>query len=278
LNIAVLDEPIERSTVVVAKPRTRLYATILPWLAPVVGVLVIAGSEELLSRTGLISPSKFPPASRVLGALAQEIGSGAIIEPVSRTLLTWAVSLVIAFFGAVVIGTVLGLSRTLLALCAPIIEFLRPVPATALIPLVILAIGANMRGAMFLTVFGTIWQILPIVIRATAIGDPVAQDTARVFGFTAWQRLRWVTFPAMEPYLLTALRIGASAALVILVGMELLVGITGIGRKIALSYDGENLRLMYAYVLVSGVLGAGVNLLLNTLIARRMALRGGRSG
>lgn len=244
-------------------------------VAPVAAVLLILLVQEFLSRTGIIDPLRFPPASLVLATLVSEIVTGRAWTPVSRTLLTWFVALSLSFVSALCVGILIGMNRTVRSLFSVCIEFLRPIPSTALIPLVILTLGANMKGAIFLTWFGTVWQILPMIVRGISTIEPVSHDTARVFGFSSWQRLLWLTIPSMESYLLTGLRIGAAAALVLLIGMELLTGITGVGRDISLAYAGSNLRLMYAYVLISGLLGAGVNLLLSRAIDWRARYIGG---
>ncbi len=112
----------DTSRVIVPRPRHVALRRLAPVIAPCVAFLVIGGAEECLSRTLLINPSKFPPVTQVFGALIQETLSGAIWTPVGQTLLTWLVSLALSFVAAVMLGTVLGLSQTLYALAAPIVE------------------------------------------------------------------------------------------------------------------------------------------------------------
>jgi ABC-type nitrate/sulfonate/bicarbonate transport system permease component len=241
-------------------------------ILPSVFIGLLATLQDLAARLRLINPAKFPPFGDVLGALFSDIVDGRVAAPVLATVVTWIASLAISFLMALTIGVVIGTSRTMRALLTPIIEFLRPIPSTALIPLVVLAVGANFEGALFLTTFGTLWQILPMVVRATSNIDPVSSDVARVFALTPWQRLRWLTLPSMEPFLLTALKIGASTALVLLISIELLVGISGIGREISIAYAGGNMRVMYAYVLVAALLGLALNLGLARVVEYRSAL------
>jgi ABC-type nitrate/sulfonate/bicarbonate transport system permease component len=254
------------------RSRSGRSGNVLSASVPFVFIILLATLQDLSSRLGVINSTKFPPFGDVIGALVSEIAGGRLVAPVLVTVGTWLASLAISFLGALILGGLIGASPALRALFAPIIEFLRPVPSTALIPLVVLVIGANFRGALFLTAFGTVWQILPMVVRAISTIDLVASDTARVFALTGWQRLRWLTLPSMEPFLLTGLRIGASTSLVLLIGIELLVGISGIGREISIAYAGGSLRLMYAYVLVAGFLGLAFNLGLARVVEYRLAL------
>jgi ABC-type nitrate/sulfonate/bicarbonate transport system permease component len=246
-------------------------------LVPVATLALLVTAQEAATRHGLIDGDRFPLPSAVLATLSSLIADRSIWVPLASTLSSWSIAVLIAFAGALVLGTLIGLNRYLLALTAPVIEFLRPVPATALIPLAILTLGANATGAIALTVFGAIWQILPLVVRGVRTVDPVSRDTARVFGLSPWQQTKWLVVPAMEPYLLTGLRIGATTALLLLISVELLAGVVGVGREIAIAYAGANLPLMYAYILVAGTLGCVLNLLTSRLIdLRAAALRGGR--
>lgn len=242
---------------------------------PTATVLVLLAFAEFLSRSGLINARKFPPVSIVVEALAREVMSGRIWEPLGQTLATWALALLLSFLAALVIGVSLGTNRIVRAATAPIIEFIRPIPSTALIPLVILTLGTSLNAALFLTCFGTVWQILPSIFRGLSQVEPVSRDTARAFGFTTSQQLRWLVLPGMMPYLWTALRLGAAASLVLLVSMEMLAGINGVGHQISMAYAGANAPTMYAYILVASLIGGGVNIWLTRFIDRRIAENGG---
>ncbi|MGV6871999.1 ABC transporter permease [Pseudochelatococcus sp. B33] len=244
-------------------------------MAPAAAILALAVGQELALAADLLDAHRFPALRTILGEFVAQIASGAIRAPLERTLLTWISSLIIAFLIAIALGIPIGRSRNFRALTAPLIEFLRPIPSTALIPLVILAIGANIQGALTLVVFATVWQVLPMIIRGSATVDLMALDTARVFGLSDWQRLKWVILPSMEPYLLTGLRIGTTISLLVLISMELFVGVTGIGRVIAISYAGANMPVMYTYIIIAGLLGATANLILIRIVRlRSRALKG----
>lgn len=237
--------------------------------APLLTLLVLAGVQEGLARSGLINARKFPPVSQVLEALLAEISQGRLWSPLAQTLGTWALAVLISFALALLLGIGLGSHRVIRAATTPIIEFIRPVPSTALIPLVVLTLGSGVQGALFLTCFGTVWQILPSIFRGLGQVEAVADDTARAFSFSRWQRLRWLVVPSMLPFLWTALRLGAAAALVLLISMELLAGINGIGHEIANAYAGANTPTLYAYILVAALIGGVVNLLLTAYVKRR---------
>jgi len=231
-------------------------------LSSIVSLLLLIVVQDALSRAAWINPSKFPPAWRVLDELLRVIVSGDLWKPLGATLSTWFLALTASLLIALVAGLLIGLNRAIYHGTRATIEFLRPIPSTALIPLVILSLGANFQGALFLTCFGTLWQLLPVCVAAVKATDPVALDVARSLGLSKWQILRAVIIPGMYPYIKTAIRIGSSAALVLLISMEFLAGITGIGKEVSIAYAGSNYPRLYAFVIVAAILGVLSNVVL----------------
>jgi ABC-type nitrate/sulfonate/bicarbonate transport system permease component len=101
--------------------------------------------------------------------------------------------------------------------------------------------------------------------------DPVATDTARSFGLGRFQRLYRVTLPSALPYIATGVRIASAVSLILAVTAELVIGSAGLGRSINVARSGGDVKLMYALIIATGVLG----LVLNTVIvaAEKRVLR-----
>lgn len=102
----------------------------------------------------------------------------------------WALGLLIATIAGGVVGIVLGSSRLIREATASIIEFLRPIPSVALIPLAVLLFGTSLESKLLLVVYAAFWPMLIQVFYGVADIDPVAYDTTRVYRFTVWTRLR----------------------------------------------------------------------------------------
>jgi ABC-type nitrate/sulfonate/bicarbonate transport system permease component len=232
----------------------------LPWLS-VLGVLALF---ELLPRIGVLPSDHFPPISETLGTLFDQLGESRFWEAVGNTLEGWALGLGIAAGLAIPIGIVIGSSRLLYRATRALIEFLRPIPSVALIPLAILIYGTGLESKVFLAAFASFWQVLVATLYGVQDVDPVATDTARSFGFSRPQRLLRVTLPSAVPYIATGLRIASAVSLILTVTAELVIGAAGLGRSINLARSGGNEELMYALILATGVLG----LLLNGIFTR----------
>jgi ABC-type nitrate/sulfonate/bicarbonate transport system permease component len=240
--------------------RSRIPDAALPWLS-VAAVLVLF---EILPRIGILPRDHFPPISETLSTLFDQLGESSFWEAVWNTLQGWALGLGIAAALAIPLGIVIGSSRLLYRAMRGLIEFLRPIPSVALIPLAILIYGTGLQSKVFLAAFAAFWQLIVATLYGVQDVDPVATDTARSFRFSRAQRLFRVTLPSAVPYIATGLRIASAVSLILTVTAELVIGSAGLGRAINVARSGGNEELMYALIIVTGILGV----LLNAIFVR----------
>ena len=73
------------------------------------------------------------------------------------------------------------------------IEFLRPIPSVALIPLAVLVYGTGLESKVFLAAFASFWPLFMQTLYGVQDVDPVATDTARSFGLGRLERLWRIT-------------------------------------------------------------------------------------
>ena len=244
-----------------------------------VGLLVFAAILEIVPRVGLVSPLYLPPLGVILVALAHELASATFWLALGLTLRSWALGLAIAVAAGTLLGIVIGSSESLRRLTASTIEFLRPIPSVALIPLAVLLYGSTIRSTLLLVVYASIWQVLIQVLYGVRDVDPVARQTAHSYRFGRLAEIRHVTWPTTLPYLMTGIRLSAAVALILTITSELIIGTPGLGKEIALAQSGGAVAVMYAYVIVTGLIGVAVNLAARVLERRAMAwhpsVRGG---
>jgi ABC-type nitrate/sulfonate/bicarbonate transport system permease component len=238
-----------------APARVRVPDWILPWLA-VLAVLVLF---DVLPRIGVLSSDNFPPISKTLGTLFGQLDNGSFWDAVGGTLQGWALGLLLAAGLAIPLGILIGSSRLIYRSLRGVIEFLRPIPSVALIPLAVLIWGSGLKSTVFLAAFASFWQLIVQVLYGVQDVDPVATDTARSFGFSRLQRLVRVTLPSATPYIATGLRIASAVSLILTVTAELVIGSSGLGRSINLARSGGDVQLMYALIIATGLLGVILN-------------------
>lgn len=231
------------------------------WALPWVSVIAVLALFEVLPRIGVLARDHFPPISQTLGTLFEQLGAESFWVAVGNTLEGWALGLGIAAALAIPLGIVIGSSRLLYRASRGLIEFLRPIPSVALIPLAILIYGTGLQSKVFLAAFASFWQVIVATLYGVQDVDPVATDTARSFGFSRRQRLFRVTLPSAVPYIATGLRIASAVSLILTVTAELVIGAAGLGRSINIARSGGNEELMYALIIATGVLGLALNAL-----------------
>ncbi|WP_082126661.1 ABC transporter permease [Allosalinactinospora lopnorensis] len=228
-------------------------------------LLGIAGSAcflllwEIAPRTGAVSATYLPPASEVLTTLGERLLVAGFWVAVGDTLAGWGLGLAIAFTAAVTLGFVVGSVPALRTFTASTVEFLRPIPSVALIPLAILLYGTDIRSTLLLVVYASFWQIYIQVLYGVADVDPVADQTARSYGLGRLARIRYVVWPSALPYVLTGVRLGAAVALILAVTAQLTIGSPGLGQEIAVAQSGGATALVYALIVATGAIGVLVN-------------------
>jgi ABC-type nitrate/sulfonate/bicarbonate transport system permease component len=241
------------------------------WVLGLAGVALFLLVWELVPRLGLADPDYLPPASEVLQIFVRNLGLTSFWAAVAHTMTGWALGLAIASVAAVVLGLVIGSSRFLRQATHSTIEFLRPIPSVALIPLAVLVFGVSLKSTLLLVVYASFWQVLIQVLYGVADVDVVASNTARSYGLGRLARVRYVVWPTTLPYLMTGLRLGAAVALILAVTSELVIGVPGLGHEIALAQSGGAETAMYALVLATGLIGVAINLVMRFVERRVLA-------
>jgi ABC-type nitrate/sulfonate/bicarbonate transport system permease component len=230
------------------------------WAPPIAAVLLLLIVWEAVVRAGLIPETSIPPASATLGELITELGSAALWKATLNTLEGWAIGLGLAILLGVPAGILVGSNRWAYRALRVPIEFLRPIPSVALIPLAVLVYGTGLESKVFLVTFASFWPMLIQTIYGVQDVDPVATDTARAFQLGRFERLWRITVPSAVPYIATGIRISSSVALILSVTAELVIGSAGLGREITTASSGGDVELMYALIIATGLLGWLLNI------------------
>jgi ABC-type nitrate/sulfonate/bicarbonate transport system permease component len=223
------------------------------------GLAAFLALGEAVPRLGLVKEAYFPPTSRIAGALGDELADPAFWTALGDTLTGWALGLALAVGAGIVVGVLLSVVPHLREATASTIEFLRPIPSVALIPLAVLLYGTELRSVLLLVVYASFWQVLIQVLYGVQDVDPVAEETARSYGLSAWARVRHVLWPTALPYVMTGVRLAAAVALILAITAELVIGAPGLGARIAVAQTSQAVPEMYALIVVTGVLGLLIN-------------------
>lgn len=256
----------DTATVIVRAARRRpLWWRLLPW-ATTLGLIVLV---EVLSRTGVF-PEEVPSVTAIIQAAWQILPTPEFLSSLWNTLEQFLIGLAIGTVIGVALGVALGTMPLLYRLTHYLLDFLRFIPAVVYLPLLLLVMGARPGVAYILAAIGAVWPLL-FQSYYGVVGIPqIQKDTGRVFGFTPLQRLRHIVIPSVSPFLATGLRIAAAHALVVVVAVEIITTVVGLGRDISGYSSNGVYPEMYALVVVVGILGLLINWGLESLERRQL--------
>jgi ABC-type nitrate/sulfonate/bicarbonate transport system permease component len=239
-----------------ARPRSTRRIEVLVLLVSVAAALAL---WELLSRGGVIVERDLPSMTSSFGELWSMVKTGDFWTAFAQTVRGWAIGLGLATVLAVPIGIALGSSDFAARAFRVPIEFLRPIPSAALIPLLFLTLGTNLNSEIFLATFGAFWPLLVQTMYGVHDVDPIAVDTARSFGIPRHERLYKITLPSAVPYIMTGLRISSTVALILAFTAELFMGTPGLGQLLNYAQAYGLTTQVYALALATGFLGVGIH-------------------
>ncbi|GGH49449.1 ABC transporter permease [Microbacterium album] len=259
------------TNVIVVARRRALFG---PRFAPVgwgaAGIATLALALEVLPRLGFVNPTYFPPLHQMLGALGGLVQTQTFWAALGSTVLGWLLGLAIATVLGVALGIVVASIPIVDRMFSSTIEFLRPIPSVALVPLAAMLFGTTLQATLLLVVYASLWPILIQVVYGVRDVDRVGLDTARTYRLGLARTVRSVVTPSMLPYLVVGLRLSASIALILEVTGELVIGSPGLGRLIVNASASAATPMMYALVLVTALLGVAINV--GTRAAERRVL------
>jgi NitT/TauT family transport system permease protein len=211
------------------------------------------------------------PPSSTLRALYNRLADGTLSGEIGFTLHAYLEGLALAILIGVTAGVLIGSSRTLLDASSLLIEFLRPIPGVALIPLaIVLFTPHGIAAHRFVVVFAAVWPILINTIYGVRGGDRLLHDVARTSGVGRVGRLFRVTLPAALPSIATGIRVSAAIALVVCVTAEVVTGAGGIGDYMDDRKQTNQIPELYAAVVLVAAIGFAVNVGLRALQRRTL--------
>ena len=169
------------------------------------------------------------------------------------------------FFGALIgipLGYAMGLSNWFRGWFDPIVEFMRPVPPLALIPLVIIWFGIGESGKIILLFLAALW-IMAIAARSGVSGVNISKvHAAYSLGASKWQLMRHVIIPNSLPEIFTGARVAMGVCWGTVVAAELVAASQGAGMMIMTAAKFQNTDIVIMGIILIGVIGFGIDMLM----------------
>lgn len=213
-----------------------------------------------------MQPLYLPSPERVVEALV-EVGTDGFRNFTLVEHLGWSLFRVLAGFalGAAVgipLGYAMGLSNWFRGWFDPIVEFMRPVPPLALIPLVIIWFGIDETGKVVLLFLAALW-IMAIGARAGVSGVNITKvHAAYSLGASKWQILRHVIVPNSLPEIFTAARVAMGVCWGTVVAAELVAANVGAGMMITTASKFQQTYVVVMGIILIGIIGFAIDILM----------------
>lgn len=202
-----------------------------------------------------VLPSMTPGVPDVVAGIWSAIISPTFWSALGQTLLAattgWVISCVVGVVLGLLIGSIWWLDKS----TSFVVEFGRAFPTIALMPVVMLLLGATTSMEITVVVLSAVWPVLVQSILGSRRLDAGIVDTVRVFRIPPALRFRRVLLPAALPFIATGVRISASIAILVAVGVEVLTQVPGLGRLITLAQEAQRWDMAFAYLFFAGLFG-----------------------
>lgn len=232
------------------------YLPVFSWVFSIVSVLL---AWQIVAEYVVHRESVFPPPSLVFSAGVALVKGGFQGQSLSSDVLASITRIGIGFGLAVVLGVAIGfamtISRVFSRLIDPWLQFIRPIPPLAYIPLLIVWFGIGATPKILTILVGTI----PVIILGTIGGArSVPIDMVRgaqCLGASRLQVLRLVIFPSTLPEIFTAMRTGIGIAWTYLVAAELIAARSGLGWLVQNAAQSLSISTVLAAIVIIGALG-----------------------
>jgi NitT/TauT family transport system permease protein len=242
-------------------------------LLGILGTGSLIATWQLGSSTGVIPRSALPGPAVVGAALPDVLFSGEFLGALGDTLLSWIIALALGSVAGILIGLTTSVIPFLQRPSMAVVNVARSIPVTALLPLAILLFGLATEMKVAMAFWAIIWPIIINTSYGVLGTEPLRLDAARSLRWPWWRRQAFVTLPSALPSILTGIRIATGTALVVVIAAELLGARAGVGTYLRLYQQASRPDVVYAAVIVVGLLGALLYTVLTSFERRAVAWR-----
>ncbi len=224
------------------------------WL--IAAPLLLALWELLTAKLGVLPPPFFAPPQSLIDVVAEDWPRLGLSTAHSVRLL--ANGFVLGALVGFGVGVWIGWSRVAGYWVHPLLRFLGPVPASALLPLAFFFAPSSYSAAVFLIALATFFPVAVLSWSGVASVNRSYYDVARTLGASEWFLVRRVAIPAALPQVFVGLFMGLGASFSVLVTAEMMGVKAGLGWYLQWSQGWAAYANMYAALIVMAALCSGL--------------------
>ncbi len=221
----------------------------------------------LASHLQWVSQVFLPTPEAALDSLASGLnltgkGDGQLLAFTGHTLQRMLLGWLLASLAGIALGALVGSSAQARAWLLPTLEFVRPLPASAVMPLAISIFGLGEGMVLFVVAFGAVWPVLLATIHGFASVAPGLRDVAAALQMRRPAFVWKVGLPSAMPDILSGMRLSMTVSLIVAVVGEMIASQPGLGQAILLAARSFRASELFAGIALLGALGFASNALL----------------
>lgn len=216
----------------------------------------------------VMNPALIPTPGEVVSVTVAALRDGTLLRNLLTSLARVVQGFGIAAVAALTLGTLAALCAPLRLMLEPVIEFVRPIPPLAFLPMFLVWFGLGETSKVAFIAYTTFFPMFVGVAASVLRVDVMLLRAAASLGATRADLVRRVVLPAALPGIIVALRLGFGLALFVIVGAEFIGADAGLGNLIMEGRTYFNPPVIVMGALVLGFLGSLVNALLLTVERR----------
>jgi len=225
----------------------------LPGIPPLIACLTLLALWEAAAR--IFAINGLPPAHEALRQLPAILGDREALLNILDSVRRMVIGFTLALAFAVPIGLLMGRSRLVAAFFNPLLMTIYPVPKAALMPIIMLWLGIGDASKTLVIFLGV---SLPLIYHSYQGARAVEEKmlwSAAAMGMPPLQRLVRIVLPAALPEIFVGIRTGLVLALITMVTSEMIARQSGVGNILFNSLDMALYDMVYAMIVIIGILG-----------------------
>ena len=232
---------------------------------PLLVVLAFLLVWYTVSYLQLVPTYQLPTIADAAKSFKEELAAGRLTNDIIASMWRVTVGFVVSAILGIPAGLWLGQHSRLRIAMTPMLNFFRFLSPLAWIPFAILWFHIGDKPAIFLIFMATFFPLAISTMTAVAGIPSIYFRVARDYDYKGIELLTKVTFPAVLPQIITAMRVSYGIAWVVIVAAEMVGCQDGLGYGIWDARNGLRLDTAVTYMVIIGLLGIGMDKLLSQL-------------
>ena len=188
-----------------------------------------------------------------------------LLDDIKSSMISVLLGFLFGFVSSVPVAFLMAWYRPVCHIVEPWIQFIRNIPPLAYVPLVVIGAGVGRVPQVIVIWLATFLTMTITIYQGVRNVDETLIKAARVLGAKDKDLFIKVIFPATTPFILTAVRLGASVALTTLIAAESTGAFAGLGMRIRSFNNSYEVEPMLLYIIIIGIIGITIEKIIKFL-------------